>query len=301
MFNPNLLTDEERNKKSLEKLEASTLTNDFLFNRVMKEADVLLPTLRRILWREQVAELVKVDSQLQIDESKDSKGFRLDVRARDETGRNFDVEMQVVDNHNLIQRSLAYYSGVVSIQLHEGDMYQKLRPIYVIFLTAFDALGLGRQIAIGRVQFQDVQGNELVTSPLLNFVFIDVTANDSDTPPDLQRLCEFINDGTVAKDDPLILKLDQRERLAKKNAEWRLKFMQIDFARQDQEWALEQSKAEGIAEGELKGEAKAAEAVIQSMDAEGQSKNEIISFLTKMMKLPQTLAEQYYDQALAVH
>lgn len=85
--------------------------------------------------------------------------------------------------------------------------------------------------------------------------------------------------------------------------------MKMSFREQDYEWNLKhgiaesraEGKAEGVIEGESKKEKQVATAMVNTMEAEGKDKNEIISFMTKVMNLPKAAAERYYDQAMAVH
>lgn len=317
MPNINVLTQAERDRMSLAKWRHATLTNDFLFNRVMKDKDMLLPALQRILSPKKVSEIVSVDSQYQIKETFDAKGFRFDIRAKDANGVTYDVEMQVANQHNLEKRAVAYMSGMFSTQLETGDPYQKLRPVYVIFLTAFDPFKKHQYFMNGKLTFHDRRGRAMRVSKLANILYVDITSDDPGMPQELRNLCQFMLDGTVAEKDDYILKLSQRQELAKKNAEWRLKFMQINYMLQDQEWAREQSRAEGIAEGEARGEARGlakgkhegkteereemVTTVVESMTAQGKSKSEILTMLTSFMRLPRDIAEGYYNRIAGAH
>src|SRR5436305_837916 len=52
----------------------------------------------------------------------------VDLRARDQLGRQFNVEMQMVAPWYFPDRVLYYWSRTHSLQLREGDDYDKLRP-----------------------------------------------------------------------------------------------------------------------------------------------------------------------------
>ena len=219
--------------------ETATMTDRYLFNRVMKDEDILLPTLKMLLPRAKISAIQRVDAEVNIEHAQDSRGYRLDIFATDDQEREHDIEMQVVNHHNLMQRSLAYSAAIVEEQLERGDPYRKLRPIHVIFLTKFDPFGHRDQYDQCEPRFLKHLTQPL-QPPLLTFTYLNVAADPQQTPPALRRLCRFINSGTVDSADPFILKLKQRQTEAKKNAKWRKIAMRINFEQQDREWEHEQ-------------------------------------------------------------
>lgn len=68
------------------------------------------------------------------------KEIRLDILATDKQGNNYNIEMQVADEHNVIEQSLYYQSLLVAGMLDAGDKYQDIRQSYVIFLCLFPPL-----------------------------------------------------------------------------------------------------------------------------------------------------------------
>lgn len=58
----------------------------------------------------------------------DDKVSILDIKARDDQGRLYNLEMQMLATAALVQRLLFYWSRVYSNQLSEGDNYTRLRP-----------------------------------------------------------------------------------------------------------------------------------------------------------------------------
>ena len=61
----------------------------------------------------------------------------LDVKAKDETGRIYDIEIQSIGNSEFIQTSLYYWAKIYSSQLEEGHQYKKLNPVICINLLDF--------------------------------------------------------------------------------------------------------------------------------------------------------------------
>ena len=62
----------------------------------------------------------------------------LDVRATDQEGRKFIVEMQVADRKGFEKRVQYYASRDYSIQIEGGDDYPQLQPTYFIGILNFD-------------------------------------------------------------------------------------------------------------------------------------------------------------------
>lgn len=236
-------------RKSAADWQAATLTDRFLFNRVMKDKDILLPTLQMIVPQLGITQIEEVNAEYDLEHGVDVRGYRLDIFATDDQRRQYDIEMQVVDYHNLLQRSLAYAASLVEEQLEHGDKYQQLRPVHVIFLTKFDPFSY--QIQYDRCELRFLKHlTDQLQPHLLSFTYLNVAADQEETPPPLRRLCRFINSGTVDRSDPFILKLGERQARAKKNKEWRKIAMRINFNQQDQEWAMEQALAKAAQERE---------------------------------------------------
>src|SRR5437763_1340722 len=68
-------------------------------------------------------------------EALDDKLSILDIKARDQSGRQFNVEMQMLAYRHYEKRILYYSAKLHQQQLHEGQDYAKLKPtISISFL-----------------------------------------------------------------------------------------------------------------------------------------------------------------------
>jgi predicted transposase/invertase (TIGR01784 family) len=67
-----------------------------------------------------------------LQERADDKLSILDIKARDQTGRYFTIEMQMLVEEGYPKRLLFYWAKVYQQQLHEGEDYESLRPTIVI-------------------------------------------------------------------------------------------------------------------------------------------------------------------------
>ncbi len=88
----------------------------------------------------------------------DDKLSILDVKARDDQGRLFNIEMQMVANKSLPERILYYWSNLYSQQLMVGEDYHRLRPaISICFVngTLFPGLaGYHRRFGLFDARYQ---------------------------------------------------------------------------------------------------------------------------------------------------
>src|SRR5438105_5425546 len=61
-------------------------------------------------------------------EALDDKLSVVDIKARDQSGRQFNVEMQMLPETDFRQRILYYWARLHQQQLHESEAYEELRP-----------------------------------------------------------------------------------------------------------------------------------------------------------------------------
>ncbi len=54
----------------------------------------------------------------------------VDVKARDDGSRQFQVEIQLLNHRDLLGRILYGWADLYSQQLRDGDSYRKLQPTY---------------------------------------------------------------------------------------------------------------------------------------------------------------------------
>lgn len=204
--------------------------------------------------------------------------------------------MQVVNHHDLLKRAACYQAMMIDEQLEEGDFYQRLWPVYVIFITMFDPFGGHHQVDHHRLCSEHADQQRLPS--LVNYLFLNAASDEQTTAPALRRLYAFIRDGTVDPSDPLILKLAQVQRKAKQNKKWRREAMRYNLAAQDAKWAELQAEEKGIERGMAKGMDQAMLAMIETLAEQGMPKEQIITTIAKARKLSLLAARQYYNQLM---
>ena len=96
--------------------EELTISNDFLFGKVMQDAELCKELLQRILPDLNIDRIVYPELQKTISLDLDAKSIRLDVYVKDGRGTIYDIEMQVIDTKELPKRT-RYYQSIIDLQL----------------------------------------------------------------------------------------------------------------------------------------------------------------------------------------
>ena len=91
----------------------------------------------------------------------DDKLSIVDVKAKDEHGRIYQIEIQLLFFTNLPARILYTWADVYSQQLQSGDKYHELNPTYSIWLLGENAIKHDDQY-IHRYKFRDEAGIPLI-------------------------------------------------------------------------------------------------------------------------------------------
>ncbi|MDY5764755.1 MAG: PD-(D/E)XK nuclease family transposase, partial [Treponema sp.] len=110
-------------EKSIEeKWEEASLSNNFIFCRVMSENLDLCKEFLEMLLNIKIESIRLAQPEATLNVEFYSKGIRLDVFVKDENDRMFDIEMQVIGNDYLPLRA-RYYQSVLDISyLRSGQV-----------------------------------------------------------------------------------------------------------------------------------------------------------------------------------
>ncbi len=114
---------------------------DFAFKKLFgseENKDLLLALLNAILSEnERIAEVI-LSNPYNLADYRAGKMSILDIKARDELGRWFNVEMQIGEDLNFDKRSIYYWAKLVTGQLSEGMMFKELKKTYSINILDFN-------------------------------------------------------------------------------------------------------------------------------------------------------------------
>ena len=191
------------------------ISNDFLFGKIMQNAELCQELLQRILPDPELQKAIKPDA--------DAKSIRLDVYVRDGKGTIYDIEMQVTDTKELPKRT-RYYQSLIDLQLiDKGQHYKLLKPSYIIFICPFDAFHQGRHI----YTFENLckEDHNIALEDGAVKIFLNADSKMDDVSKELAAFLDYV--AGKETDDSFVKKLDDAVKRAKKNREWRHEYMTL--------------------------------------------------------------------------
>jgi len=258
--------------------EGLGIGNDFLFGKVMQDTELCKELLQRILSDLQIDHVEYPELQKNIRSDADAKSVRLDVYVRDGKGTVYDIEMQVTDTKELPKRT-RYYQGMIDLQMiDKGELYSKLKPSYIIFISPFDTFGKGRHI----YTFENLckEDKSIALNDGVAKIFLNAVGELDDTSKELRAFLDYV--AGKKSDDAFVRKLEKAVQQAKKNREWRHEYMTLLM--RDQE-----NIEKGIEKGKIYG-------AISMCRELGLSDKEILEKLRKKYHITENEAKVYMQE-----
>ena len=121
-------------------------TNDFIFKKifgVQKNSDLLKDLLELILPDIDIKK-VKINKDISLERKQIAKKLGiLDIVATLNDNTIVDIEMQVKDKYNTIDRSLFYSTGTYHENLHSGQNYSDIPRSISIWITDYNIFDFG--------------------------------------------------------------------------------------------------------------------------------------------------------------
>jgi predicted transposase/invertase (TIGR01784 family) len=148
--------------------------NDVAFRKIFgneNRKEVLISFLNAVLLLEDERTIVSVEilTPYQLPALKGGKVTIVDLKARDQSGKNYIVEMQVAEVDGFHKRVLYYASTSYSSQIERGDLYEKLHPVF--FIGILDFTITQNSDYISRHKILDIQtGENLIADIEFNFI-----------------------------------------------------------------------------------------------------------------------------------
>jgi predicted transposase/invertase (TIGR01784 family) len=234
------------------------------------------------------------------------KATILDVRATDQSGRKFVVEMQVADKKGFDKRVQYYIARDYSMQIDTGDDYPLLNPAYFIGILDFP-FGAGdkyktHHLMLGKETYEhllkDIQFafielpkfnlkiHELVT-PIDKWTYFIKNSTELNFIPDFAQTDEGLNTAFIEADRHNWTKeerISYDNVLIKETDEKQEKILADEKAR-------EEGKVEGIEEGK---DSKEAEMVIK-LHKKGKTDIEIADLLDLPLEKVQKIIKNYAE------
>lgn len=234
--------------------------NDFVFKRLFTARPALLADLINAVRHDEPPVVVVEILNPRIEpEDLAGKSIVLDVLARDDAGRLYNIEMQVRRHPHWNVRSAFYLARTFAAQLLKGEDYTELRPAIGIHLMDFDLFDDPQQ-AHWRFELRDRdQPHVALTSELL-LNLIELPKADR-LRPERGALAAWVayfehwQESTVMNaitHPPIRQALDELEELSS-DIETRHRAMVRERALRDEKAFLRAAREEGLQEGRQEG------------------------------------------------
>jgi predicted transposase/invertase (TIGR01784 family) len=151
-------------------------TNDMAFRKIFGNENrkgVLISFLNAVLLLENERKIVNVDilTPYQLPALRGGKVTIVDVKARDQNGKEYIVEMQVAEVEGFDKRVLYYASKSYSAQIERGDLYERLNPTFFIGILDFEITQNTNYLSRHRIM--DIETGENLISDI-EFTFIEL-------------------------------------------------------------------------------------------------------------------------------
>ncbi len=224
--------------------EDLTITDDFMFGKIMEDRDLCRKMLECLL-DQSVGKLQEVQTERELQYTADGKPIRMDVYSRDDENI-YDAEMQNLNHRKLedleLPKRSRFYQAMMDVDfLRKGNTYRRLPESHVLFLCTFDPFGEG----LAKYTFED-RCNEDLTLRLKNGtrkIFFNCTCKLEDIPDNLRALYDYFLTGKV--EDDLTERLEEAVGKARRNQKWRSEYMKELLHEEDiKEEALAQGREE---------------------------------------------------------
>ncbi|MEZ4828991.1 MAG: Rpn family recombination-promoting nuclease/putative transposase [Bacteroidia bacterium] len=157
-------------------MKFADVKNDIALRKIFgnqNKKEVLISFLNAVLDFEDKHKIMDVNilNPYQLPKFRDGKATIIDVKARDQSGREFIVEMQVADALGFSKRVLYYTSQGYVSQIDRGEFYDRLNP--TIFVGILDFSLSKNPKYISRHRILDVETGERIMEDM-EFNFIEL-------------------------------------------------------------------------------------------------------------------------------
>ena len=241
------------------RFEDLQISNDFMFKEVMKSNKGLCKRLVGSIMQQDIEDIVYIDTEKTLQPYYDSRGIRLDVILADENHTRYNLEMQarnVISKAGvaLLPKRTRYYQSVIDMDmLKQGENFDQLNPLVLIFICTFDFYKEGRYVYTFKSRCLENLELELandVTVKLVNAKGKQGQVNDL-----LKNFLEYVM--TNKPVDDFTKDVERQVWAVKNDKKAREEYMVLQAKIREHEIvAFEAGEAKGREEGLAEGEAK---------------------------------------------
>ena len=263
--------------------------NDYIFKKIFSKKgnesilkDFLISVLDIPIQKVETRAEVSLERQL-----KENKLGRLDILAKLDDSTIVNIEVQILNKYNFIDRTMYYWSGNYYNELRAGEDYNKVKKVIAINILDYEIFEEGPYHEIARIR-RDFKNKILTDKMELHFIQIPKFLKENrGTKTKLEQWMQFISQ----KDEKEVeLAMKENEEIKKANEEYeyltgdeaerRLALLREEAIR-DEKTMLKGSREEGIEIGRKEGKKENKIEIAKNMLEEGMD-IKTISRLTKL-------------------
>lgn len=175
--------------KTKRRLQDLTIKDNFMFCAVMSEEENCIGFLEMVLG----FPIAKIDVSYERNMvyHPEYKGIRLDVYAKDEANKHYNVEMQVRREISIEKRARYYHSQMDMELLSAGISYEELPDTFVIFICDYDPFGKGLYCYTCRTKCEEDASLEYEDG--CRTIYLSTKGKDEEkVPKSLVRFLKFV-------------------------------------------------------------------------------------------------------------
>ena len=202
---------------------------------------------------------VEIKNPFSIDSIQIEKQIIVDIRAKDELGRIYNIEVQSVKDHYFKQRALYYWAKLYTSELTKGISYSKLKPVISINILNFIMLPEIRDIHNWFYLAKNDNPNIRLNDHLF-IHFLELPKLKKKIPKTIAKLEKWlyimlyegnkdINMNEIIQNDKALSKVHEHYEAFTKDPKAREIYEQMIEAERREKTLLESAREEGIQKG----------------------------------------------------
>ena len=278
-----LLSEEILEKKWQE----ATIKRDVIFTKVFGENKKLtLELLQIILPKLKIEEIIDIIPEDREKENIVYRGVRFDVYAKDENNRMYDIEMQVVNHHDLEKRIAYYQNKLSSKALKPSQKFFEKNDTYVIFVCDFDYFHLGLPIYHTTMRLKE-DLNRIVDTGEYSVILNSRAKDFSSVSPEVKAFLEYVRENKVSNE--FTKDLDREVKKVKSSTETRDSFMTWEEKLAEERYYAGKKERKELIVNAIKNQEKL-----------GSSRQDIINSVADFLSIDKEEVAKYYDEEMLV-
>ena len=224
------------------------ISSDFIFKLVFNHKQLAKKLIEKILGISIATLTVLQSEKFVLNGKKDGKAVRLDIFAKDDEGRGYDIEMQSSNDPNdpLPLRARYYVSMLDQEAINKGEHYRELKQTFVIFICNFALFGGKRRMYTFNFRCNEDTSIKLNDNSTIVFLCSKGKSN-SGVDKDIVSFLDYISDDSQIKSD-FVKEIDERVSQLNQNPDEQGGINMYEWAFQERS---DRARAEGRAEGQV--------------------------------------------------